>query len=180
VRPFLYDQPAIRVIFGVGARDRLAEEVSRLGARRALVLATISGLWLTMACSQPAPFKPVATVKELMKATIEPTAEVVFDAAVWENGVSVGAPKNDDEWNEVRNNALTLAESGNLLMMAPRARDELGWMTRSRALVDAGVGAAKAAESKNLDAVFVEGGRIYLACTGCHQQYMTNAQQGPR
>ena len=57
-----------------------------------------------------------------MKATIEPTAEVVFDAAVWENGVSVGAPKNDEEWNEVRNNALTLAESGNLLIMAPRAR----------------------------------------------------------
>jgi maleylacetate reductase len=39
VRAFLYDQPAIRVVFGVGALDRIAEEVSRLGARRALVLA---------------------------------------------------------------------------------------------------------------------------------------------
>ena len=144
-----------------------------------LVSATL-GLALTTACTQPAPFKPVTTVKELMKATIEPTAEVVFDAAVWENGVSVGAPKNDDEWNDVRNNALTLAESGNLLMMAPRARDELGWMTRSQALVDAGVGAAKAAESRNLDAVFLAGGQIYQACTGCHQQYMPNVQQGPR
>jgi maleylacetate reductase len=37
---FVYDQPAIRVIFGVGALDRLPEEVTRLGARRALVLAT--------------------------------------------------------------------------------------------------------------------------------------------
>jgi len=138
------------------------------------------GLLLTTACTQPTPFKPVTTVKELMTATIEPTAEVVFDAAVWMNGVSVGAPKNDEEWNAVRNNALTLAESGNLLMMAPRARDEQGWMTRSQALVDAGVGAAKAAESRNLDAVFTAGGTIYLACTGCHQQYMTNAQQGPR
>jgi hypothetical protein len=135
---------------------------------------------LTTACSQSTPFKPVTTVKELMTATIEPTAEVVFDAAVWVNGVSVGAPKNDEEWNDVRNHALTLAESGNLLMMAPRARDDGAWMTRSQALVDAGVGAAKAAESKDLDAVFVAGGKIYLACTGCHQQYSASGQQGPR
>jgi alcohol dehydrogenase class IV len=37
---FVYDQPSIRVIFGVGALDRLPDEVARLGARRALVLAT--------------------------------------------------------------------------------------------------------------------------------------------
>jgi maleylacetate reductase len=40
MRGFVYDQPSIRVIFGAGALDRLAEEVKRLGARRALVLAT--------------------------------------------------------------------------------------------------------------------------------------------
>src|ERR1700691_1850662 len=37
---FTYDQPAARVIFGVGAFDRLADEVKRLGAKRALVLST--------------------------------------------------------------------------------------------------------------------------------------------
>jgi alcohol dehydrogenase class IV len=37
---FTYDQPAGRVVFGVGALDRLAEEVKRLGAKRALVLST--------------------------------------------------------------------------------------------------------------------------------------------
>src|SRR2546425_11662302 len=84
--------------------------------RTLCVLVSGTLLVVTMACRQPAPFKPVTTVKELMKATIEPTAEVVRDAAVRENGVSVGAPKNDEEWNEVRNNALTLAESGNLLI----------------------------------------------------------------
>jgi maleylacetate reductase len=40
MRGFVYEQPSIRVIFGAGALDRLAEEVTRLGARRALVLAT--------------------------------------------------------------------------------------------------------------------------------------------
>ena len=61
-------------------------------------------------------------------------------------------------------------------MMPSRARDQWGWMTRSQALVDAGVGAAKAAETRNLEAVFVAGGQIYQACTGCHQQYMSNVK----
>jgi len=40
MRNFIYDQPATRVIFGVGSLDRLSDEVKRLGARRAIVLAT--------------------------------------------------------------------------------------------------------------------------------------------
>ncbi|HEY2981237.1 MAG TPA: maleylacetate reductase [Anaerolineales bacterium] len=40
MRSFVYDQPAARVIFGIGSLDRLAEEVQRLGARRAIVLST--------------------------------------------------------------------------------------------------------------------------------------------
>jgi maleylacetate reductase len=40
MRSFVYDHPATRVIFGVGSLDRLAEEVKRLGARRAIVLST--------------------------------------------------------------------------------------------------------------------------------------------
>src|SRR5215468_1775452 len=40
MRSFIYDQPAARVIFGMGALDRLPEEVKRLGARRAIVLST--------------------------------------------------------------------------------------------------------------------------------------------
>jgi maleylacetate reductase len=37
---FTYDQAPARVIFGMGAFDRLADEVKRLGARRAIVLST--------------------------------------------------------------------------------------------------------------------------------------------
>ena len=40
MRSFVYDQPATRVIFGIGSLDRLSEEVQRLGARRAIVLST--------------------------------------------------------------------------------------------------------------------------------------------
>jgi len=37
---FTYDQPAIRVVFGVGSIDRLADEIRRLGSMRTLVLST--------------------------------------------------------------------------------------------------------------------------------------------
>ena len=40
MKSFVYDQPATRVIFGVGSLDRVAEEVKRLGAKRAIVLST--------------------------------------------------------------------------------------------------------------------------------------------
>jgi alcohol dehydrogenase class IV len=40
MRAFVYEQPSIRVVFGVGSLDRLADEAQRLGVRRALVLAT--------------------------------------------------------------------------------------------------------------------------------------------
>jgi alcohol dehydrogenase class IV len=40
VQDFTYDQPAGRVIFGAGSFGRLAEEVKRLGATRAIVLST--------------------------------------------------------------------------------------------------------------------------------------------
>src|SRR5437016_14415916 len=40
MRSFVYDQPAARVIFGIGSLDRLSEEVKRLGAQRAIVLST--------------------------------------------------------------------------------------------------------------------------------------------
>ena len=40
MRDFIYNQPAVRVRFGVGAIDHLAVELERLGVRRAVVLST--------------------------------------------------------------------------------------------------------------------------------------------
>jgi maleylacetate reductase len=40
MRGFVYNGQPARVVFGVGALDRLGEEIERLGARRALVLST--------------------------------------------------------------------------------------------------------------------------------------------
>jgi len=40
MRPFVYDHPAQRVIFGIGSIKQLADEVRRLGASRVLIVST--------------------------------------------------------------------------------------------------------------------------------------------
>ena len=135
-------------------------------------------LFFATACTKQPAFKPVASVKQLMQATIEPSAEVLFEAVgtvVSASGVEEIAPKNDEEWASVRNSALTLAESGNLLMIGDRARDKGEWMKMSQALVGVGVVALKAAEAKNPQALFEAGGQVYEVCQQCHSRYW---QQG--
>jgi hypothetical protein len=137
----------------------------------ALVLAT---------CAPRPAFKPVASVQQLMEATIHPAAEVLFDAVgtvISASGVEEIAPKNDEEWATVRHNALTLAESGNLLMIGNRARDQGDWIKMSQALVDVGMVALKAAEAKDPQALFEAGGEVYAVCQQCHVKYW---QQGVR
>jgi hypothetical protein len=123
---------------------------------------------------------PIATVEQIMETTIEPVSNKVFDAAVWENGVQVGGPKTDDDWKMVEANALMLAETGNLLLMGSRKKDNAGWVTRTQAMMDAANEAAKAAEAKDVDRVFNAGTKIYQACTGCHLQYIDPRSVKPR
>jgi hypothetical protein len=138
---------------------------------RSVVAAVIVALGSSVGCSKTA-LTPIATVEQIMETVIEPVAYKVFDAAVWENGVQVGGPKTDDEWKMVEANAMMLAETGNLLLMGSRMKDDTGWVTRTHAMMDAANEAAKAAAAKNTDAVFNAGGKIYQACLGCHLQYI--------
>jgi cytochrome c556 len=45
-------------------------------------------------------------------------------------------------------------------------------MKFSRALINAGETAAKAAKAKNVDAVSDAGNDVYETCDGCHKQYL--------
>ena len=123
----------------------------------------------------PPPFKPVTTVIELMESVIAHAAEVYWDSVqvtVDANGVTERKPETDEEWEFVWASALALAESGNLLMMAPRAVDDGAWMQFSRSLVDAGAEAAAAAAAHDVDRVFAAGEQVYNVCLGCHTRYI--------
>jgi hypothetical protein len=112
----------------------------------------------------PVPPQPVGTMSQLMLDVIYPTSNAIFY-------VRRNPPQNDVEWNTLRSAALTLAESGNLLMMSSRARDRGDWMRDAQLLVDTGADAWKAAQAKDLDAIAALNDRLYEACVTCHEQY---------
>lgn len=121
------------------------------------------------------PYKPVASVLDLMRGLITLSAErywesvsVVVDA----EGVHENMPETDEEWIEVWAAGMALAESGNLLMMPPRAINEEAWMGYSEDLVDAGYAAARAALDRDFEGVLAEGETIYNACVACHRDYV--------
>ena len=113
---------------------------------------------------QPSSVRPVATVMQLHQAMMGPASDAVFNAGSQ-------PPKDDKAWGEVLNQALILAESGNLLMLGSRAKDQGDWMKMSRSLVDAGALAVKAAQEKNAAALNDAGDRIESTCENCHQPY---------
>jgi hypothetical protein len=120
------------------------------------------------------PFNTAMNVKQLMDWIIDPAVDVIWDSVgtiYTEAGTKERAPHTEEEWAAVRNGAAIVAESGNLLMMDGRARDRDKWMTVARGLTDAANRALKAAEAKNVNALFTAGEDIYQACTACHQRY---------
>ena len=109
-----------------------------------------------------------STMKQLMLDLIHPTSN---DILLF---VSRGAPKNEAEWAAVRRSAVTLAESGTLLMMPDRVRDRGDWMKDAKMLGDVGAAAYKAAQAKDFIALSQLAESLDASCTTCHKQYRPN------
>jgi len=120
------------------------------------------------------PFAPVADVKQIMEMVIDPAAEVVWESVGWvisADGEQEVVPRTDEEWAVVRNSAMILAESGNLLMLGDRSKGEGPWMIMSRSLSEVGKATLEAAESQDAEAIFAVGETLYNACETCHVLY---------
>jgi cytochrome c553 len=114
------------------------------------------------------PIPPAASTKELMLDLIHPSSNDILLA------VYRGGPKDEKEWAAVRRSALTLAESGSILMMRGRARDQADWAKDAKLLADVGTAAYKAAQAKDGNALAALTGAIDASCTTCHKQYRPN------
>ena len=113
-------------------------------------------------------FPATVNVKQLMLDLIHPSSNDILLA------IYRGGPKDEQEWAVVRRSAVTLAESGNMLMMRGRARDQQDWMKDAKLLVDAGNAAYKAAQAKDGAALATLAGAVDASCTTCHKQYRPN------
>jgi hypothetical protein len=119
-------------------------------------------------------YHQVADVKQLMNWVLDPNSDVIWGAVgtvIDEHGEKEHAPETDEQWIAIRDAAAVIAESGNLLLMPGRARDQGDWAKHSHELTKAAQAALAAAEAKDTASLFTAGGDIYLVCSACHEQY---------
>ena len=181
--------------------------------RRLLVLP----LALLAACSQSRapepiaqPFRPTASIQELMQTIIDPSADAVWDAVSSETGpqgIEEHQPRSEAEWLAVRRHALTLVEGSNLLLVPGRAvshggkgledahvpgildarevgqaiaADRGAFAARALALHAAGSEALAAIDAHDAQRLMRAGERIDAACEGCHIRYWYPNAEQPR
>jgi cytochrome c556 len=178
-------------------------------------LFTVAGLIyvgaLASQCSSPKPAAPpppvrtemkaVVSVKELMRYTIDPLADNIFDAVSWDitrKGIIQTQPKNDEDWEKVKIGAVTLAE-GVYLLKLPRPfappgdvnnstgpnppelsptqiqakldADPVLWDAKIEALRNAALEILEVAKKKDVNELFEAGEDLDKACEACHLEY---------
>ena len=123
------------------------------------------------------------TTRDLMAGMIDASADALWDSVgtIWdENGENHWEPETDEEWLAVTGAAMTLIESGNLLMLGNRARDTDQWMAYSQEMIDAGAVALEAAQARDPERIFDSGEVVYNACNNCHNIYWVGDEQRGR
>ncbi|MCB5425879.1 hypothetical protein H0274_11465 [Altererythrobacter sp. CC-YST694] len=136
-------------------------------------IVALAGLALLAGCGEKQP--EMASVRDLMKNEVQPTAEIYWGSAGAvsdENGITDLTPTTEEGWQKARDAATKLGELGKKMMEPEYSKDRgEAWIRLSQGLIDVSKVAEKAAADKNPDKVFEVGGTIYDVCTACHQAY---------
>jgi hypothetical protein len=117
---------------------------------------------------------PIATVKQVMIGITNPAASVVYGAVATNStakGIEEIAPQTDEEWQKVESAGAAVVESGNLMLTGNRAIDKGDWVKMTRAMMDQGQKAMKAAQAKDKDKIVEAGGDLNNTCDNCHARY---------
>jgi len=125
-----------------------------------------------VALAQEPSFQPVGSMGELMIRIIYPTSDALFY-------IERDPPKTDAQWNAIRNQALMLAESGNLMLLPNRLRDQGDWVKETKVMIDLATQAYRAAQAKDMDAILAVNDKLVGSCVVCHQQYRANYPKRP-
>jgi hypothetical protein len=167
----------------------------------ATLLAACAGKAPAPAAVEAPPFKPVASIIDLMAGQIDPAADFMWESVatvINSKGTVERAPRNDKEWAEVRRQALLLIEGANLLMMEGRVvgrpgqprenppgqgdltpeqslaainADRKRFNAFALALAETGEQALKAIDARDTDKFLEVGGDIDEACETCHKVF---------
>jgi hypothetical protein len=151
------------------------------------------------------PYAATATVMDLMAAMIDPASKVVFGAVKSVEtpaGVQEQAPQTEQEWTEVRRNALLMIEGANLLLIPGRhiappqfakvhnegelppseievrvAKDRAAFNKFAVAFRQAAMEALKASEARKPEDFGPASEAIDTACENCHLRFWYPEQE---
>lgn len=161
--------------------------------------------------SEPAaaPLKPIAGVQDVMALMIDPAADFLWESVsttVTADKTVEKQPRTDEEWLEVRRQAIILAEGANLLMMEGRhvvkeggqledhgtpgnlsaeeseqaiAANRGSYIAFAQALRDVGASMLAAADARNPQGLVDAGDTLDQVCEGCHLQFWYPGQKIP-
>jgi hypothetical protein len=154
----------------------------------------------TAVAPEESPYKPTATIQDLMDAQVDPAADEIWNSVasiVTANGVEEKQPRTDEEWEALKLKAFLVIEGGNLLAMpgrrvapegAPLDPAELAgetpediqkametnreaWVNLAMGLHDAGLEVMAAIEAKSPQQLIDAGERLDTACENCHMTF---------
>jgi hypothetical protein len=145
--------------------------------------------------------KPVVSVKELMKYTLDPASDFIFDAVKIETtrkGTVERVPKTEEDWEKIRIGAVTIAE-GAYLLKVPRPfappgdennskgpdaselspaqikakleKDPVLWNAKIEALRNVGLEVLDIVKNKRTSELWDASYNLDQACESCHLQY---------
>src|SRR5262249_31473206 len=145
--------------------------------------------------------KAVVSVKELMRDMLDPIADNIFDAVSIvddKNGTVERVPKTEEDWENIRIGAVTLAE-GAYLLKVPRPfappgdlnnstgpdavelspdqitakvkKDPVEWNARIEALRNVGLQTLDIVRRKDVQELWDASYNLEKACENCHRSY---------
>ncbi len=130
-------------------------------------------------CSRPAEQQAAAlSVPPALSVNAEMVSLVDHAAhALWDVEKEGGAPKTDQDWEEVQHHAMQLQAAGTLIVLGGTGQADPGWakspdwaMFASK-LVDVAKAQANAAKSKNQEGLVKANGELVEVCEGCHKEF---------
>ena len=144
-------------------------------------------------------FKATTPVREIMRSMVVPSSEILFNAvssSITPKGTEENAPKTDEEWQEVRNRAVTILEASDLILIPGRhiagpgesaknpsvqlepgeiermvSEDWSDWTKMAHDLHDSILPALKAIDEKNPMSLSDSTLAIDKACESCHLKF---------
>jgi hypothetical protein len=154
---------------------------------------------------EASPFRPTATIQELMLSVIDPNVDPIWNSIQTistADGVEEKHPQTDEEWVTLKNHAVTLREAANLLMIEGRkvatsntstvaaelSSDEIeklittnrpAFIKNAQELHEAVTQAIIAIDAKDVAALEATGGAIDQVCEKCHAQFWYPGDKPP-